>query len=46
MHMTEVEAKELPTDLDLDRLHERLATLIGTQRIESGSPTARLASKG
>lgn len=45
LHTIEVEATELPADLDLDQLHERLATLISTQRIESGSPTARLVSK-
>lgn len=47
LRMTEVEATEqLSTDLDLDQLHEHLATLISTQRIESGIPTARLASTG
>jgi hypothetical protein len=45
LHVAEVEATELTADLDLDQLHERLATVISTQRIESGSPSARLSPR-
>lgn len=45
LHKAEVEATELATELDLEQLHERLAAVISSQRIESGGPTARLTSK-
>ncbi|WP_285687387.1 hypothetical protein [Actinoplanes sp. NBRC 103695] len=41
----DVEATELTNDLDLNQVHEHLAALISTQRIESASPAARLVAR-
>jgi hypothetical protein len=46
VNMTEIDGSGLTGDLDSDQLHERLADLMKTQRIESGDSASRLVSRG